>query len=587
MSVLVFRNPAVTPSRSPAAKGRGWPRMSNRVWLRYRCRISTGWLRPPGETVSCVSSMFSWATLDDQRQLFYQIEIRGAEGRHVYRSPYGQGISCVRVPPDVLQPDRKYQWRVRVADSGDWIKVNNRAQSWWVTFKTTETLDRCGYEYRVPEADADWRTSSLEAQGVDQQRLEELVGLISSNRIKKIHGVLLFKNGYLVLEEYFAGYHRDRKHLLISATKSFTSTLLGIARDKGFDIDPARKLAAYLPEYKDLLANGPKSGIILKDLLTMRAGLEWDEWTTPSSCLLMYQSSDPIRYVLKQKLVDQPGRNFLYSTGLSTVLGRVLENSTGMTVDEFARQHLFTPLGITDWFLKKLPDGTAMTGGNLYLRPRDMAKLGYLFLRDGVWNGRRIVSRDWIRESIQPHVRGDLVSGTGYGYQWWRGSTRIGGREIDSFYAAGHGGQFVFVIPEENLIAVITSETDDNNAGDFRGYNILESYILPAVFRCNPDFALPARKVDSHPRITGRYHWAKAKLPLKIFADQGKLYGQTVIFAGRFRMFPIDKGRFLCVSDDVGNFWLDTKEDSEGKITGIKLTIGFSNLTFEKTTWPF
>lgn len=540
------------------------------------------------ETVTCRSPLFSWPALDEEEPLYYQLDVRDINRKHVYKSLYLRDMTSFRLPPDVLETEKQYQWRVRVLDGPDWLAVNNRSQSDWVSFTTRETENGCAYRYRIPtEADGDWPTSSLEAQDVDRQKIEELMNLILDNKLKNIHGLLLIKNGKLVLEEYFSGYNRNTLHILMSVTKSVTSILFGIARDRGYKVDLNATLVAYLPDYKDLLADNEKSEITLEDMLTMRAGLAWNEWKDLGCEKGMYVSSDPIEYVLGKKMVDPPGEHFFYSSGVSTVLGRILENTTGMKVDQFAEEYLFAPLGITEYKWRKHADGTVLTAGHLFLRPRDMAKLGYLFLKEGVWQGREIVPKSWVLESTSPHVRGDLVSGTGYGYQWWRGSTRIGDREIDSYYAVGHGGQFIFVIPEVDTIVVFTSQADDNDAGDFRAYSAMENYILPALFHLTPTIEAPPSKVENVDRITGKYVWSKAKLKLKIFEDQGKLYGETILFEDKFQLIPYDDRRFMCVSDDIGKFRLEKQVNAKGKITGVKLVIGFSNISFKKTGWSF
>lgn len=542
-----------------------------------------------GEAVTCTPPIFSWHKLNDDRPLFYQIEIRDTNRKHVYRTHYVRDMESVRLPPDILNSSKTYQWRVRVADGADWLSLNNRSQSKWITFSTHKVTNSCKYSYRTPlEADDDWGTSSLDAQGVDRQKIQELIHQVLNNQLKNVHSILLIKNSKLILEEYFCGYHRNLKHPVASVTKSVTSILFGIAREQRQEIKLDDKLIKYLPEYKDLISTNAKSEITLEHLLTMRAGLEWNELYTPTSLQHMIESSEPIQYVLERKLVDPPGHRFFYNTGLSTVLGRILKNTTGLDADQFAGEHLFAPLGITDYTWGELPDGTLLTGSDLYLRPRDMAKLGYLFLKDGVWKSQQIVSKKWVRESIYPHVQeGELISGTAYGYQWWRGTSRIGDREIDSFYAAGHGGQFIAVIPSLNVIIVITSQVEDNNAGDFRAYSIIENYIIPAVLKTDPTIEIPPFRVENYRRITGKYKWPKAKLKLKIFIENGKLYGETILFDGKFRLFPVIKGRFMCVSEDVGNFWLDIIEDSNRNIESIKLIIGFANIPFKRTRGLF
>jgi CubicO group peptidase (beta-lactamase class C family) len=535
------------------------------------------------ETVTCMSPPFSWQKMNSDRPLFYQVEIRDLNRNHIYRTHYVRDMESVRLPPDTLKSNKTYQWRVKVADGADGLSMNNRSQSSWVSFSTNKDLDICTYRYHPPEyIDGSWEVSTLEEQGVDPQKISELMHQILSNSLKNIHSILLIKNGKLILEEYFSGYHRNLKHPVASVTKSFTSTLIGIAKDRDENIALDGELTTYLPEYKDVLSNNGKSEITLEHLLTMRAGLEWNEMHAPTSFKEMIESSDAVKYVLTQKMVNTPGEHFFYNSGLSVVLGRILKNTTGSDAIQYAEEHLFAPLGIVDYFWGKTRDGSVSSGGALYLRPRDMAKLGHLFLENGIWNGRQIVSEKWVRESIYPHVTGDLISGTGYGYQWWSGTTRIGDRDIDVFYAAGHGGQYIVQIPRLDVIIVITSEVD-NNTGDFRAAGVLENYIIPAVLKTDPLEEIPPFNVERYRHITGKYRWPKAKLNLKISIDNGKLYGETILFDGKFELLPVEKGRFRCFSKDIGAFWLDMIEDSKGNIEGMKIVVGFSNLPFKRT----
>ena len=545
-----------------------------------------------GESVTCTPPVFSWQKLNNDRPLFYQVEIRDINRKHVYRSHYVKDMESVRLPPAILNSGEAYQWRVRVADGADWLSHNNRSQSSWVSFTTNKNFNSCKYSYHIPlKIDGDWEISSLGEQEVDPQIIRELMRQILNNNLKNIHSILLIKNGKLILEEYFCGYHRDLKHPVASVTKSVTSILFGIARDRGEKIVLNKKLIAYLPEYKDLLSSSGKSKITLEHLLTMRAGLEWNEFSH-TYFQGMYESNDPIKFILEKEMVDAPGQRFFYSTGLSTVLGRILENTTGSNAEQFADEYLFTPLEIKDYHWGKLSDGTVLTGSSLSLRPRDMAKLGYLFLKEGVWRDKQIVSKEWVKESIFPHVKyphdkGDLISGTGYGYQWWRGTSKISDRDIDAFYAAGHGGQFICVIPSLDLITVITSQVDDNDTGDFRAYSVIDNYVIPAVLQTVPARKIPPFDVENYRHVTGKYSWPKAKLPLKIHIDNGKIYGHTILFDGKFELLPVEKSRFMCISEDVGNFWLDIMEDSKGNIEGVKLNIGFSYLPFKRTRGLF
>jgi len=547
---------------------------------------NTGYFKPArSNNLACTPPVFSWQLLKSDIPLFYQMEIRDSNRKHVYKTEYVHDMDMVRLPPDILRPGQAYQWRIRVADGQDWRALDNRSQSRWVSFSTADQLNICEYRYCPPEQiDGIWKISSLEEQNINLSIIQEMMHQILSNNLKNIHSILVIENGQLCLEEYFAGYHRNLKHSVQSVTKSVTSILIGIAKYREGNIDLDRKLQSYLSENKDLFTGNEKAEITLDHVLTMRAGLEWNEMHMPTSLNEMIWSRDAIRYVLEQKLVDPPGKRFHYSTGLSTILGRVLKNTTGMNALQYAKKHLFKQLDIQDYFWGKTADGSISSGAALYLRPRDMAKLGYLYLNNGTWQGKRVIPEDWVRESIYPHVKGekDMVSGAGYGYQWWSGPLKVIDQDINTYYAAGHGGQYIVQIPELDLIIVTTSEWKDNNAGDFRAGSIMENYIVPAVLNVGPEKMVPSFDVEQYRYVTGKYRWKKGRLPLKIFIENGKLFGQTLLFDGRFEMLPAGRELFRCISKDVGNFRIYVHKDKKGKINSLDLAVAFNRIRFQK-----
>ena len=550
-------------------------------------QLETLHFRPAtGESLHCTPARFSWRNPRDQRTLYSQIEIRNSDKQLIYRSAYVEEMDSLRLPADILKAGRRYQWRVRIGDSPDWIALNNRTQSSWIPFSTPESFNFCKYEYNIPaRVTGSWQVSTPQDSDVDLRKITELMNRILSGGLKNIHSILLIKSGKLVLEEYFEGYHRNLKHNLASVTKSVTSILIGIAHDQGF-VDPQQVLSAYLPKYNDVLSVGKKEEITLFHLLTMRAGLEWNEFSLDEFRQL-YKSRDSIQYVLEKKIVHNPGSFFFYNTGLSTVLGRIIKNTTGLDADLFARRFLFSPLEISDLLWKRAADGTVLTGSSLYLRPRDMAKLGYLIQQGGLWHNKRLISARWVRESIHPYViyptdKGDLISGTGYGYQWWLGSSDFGDRKINAFYAAGHGGQFIGVIPELDAIIVLTSRVENNNAGDFLGYSIIENFLIPALVRAESNETVISFDTEKYRHLAGNYRWPKGELDLKIFNADDGIFGKTVLFEDRFEMLPTGKDRFRCNSPDVGRFHLDVVRDGKGEIKGVNIVIGFSYIPFER-----
>jgi CubicO group peptidase (beta-lactamase class C family) len=322
-------------------------------------------------------------------------------------------------------------------------------------------------------------------------------GSVPDEPYRNISSVLIVKNGKLVVEEYFPRGKDDRReqafrrvtpHEQTSATKSVTSILVGIAIDRKLIKDVDEKISTLLPEYADVLAASDKGKIRLKDLLTMQAGLSWDEWTLPytdarNDHIRMLRSDDPIRYVLEQPVVAPAGTKFVYSSGISIVLGKIIAKASGQRVDKFAEQNLFEPLGISDFYWSKYPDEIVQTGGGLFLRPRDMAKLGQLFLNGGQWKGKQILSEKWVEESTKGWVGATEIPkaarADGYGYHWWVSSFKVGDQVVNSFSARGRGGQFILVLPKQQVVAVFTSPVD--NASMFQPLDMVQKYILPAA----------------------------------------------------------------------------------------------------------
>jgi len=187
----------------------------------------------------------------------------------------------------------------------------------------------------------------------------------------------------------------------------------------------------------------------------------------------MNQSRDPVRFVLEKSVATEPGRRFLYDSGVSIVLGEVVRKASGQAADEFAREHLFAPLGITEYRWGKLPDGTVHTGGGLWLRPRDMAKLGQLMLDGGRWRGNQIVGEAWVRDSVKQQA-----PYRGYGYRWWLRSFWGRDRVIKAFAAKGLGGQFIVVIPDLRLVSAFTGW--NVNERTEQPFEMLQRYIVPA-----------------------------------------------------------------------------------------------------------
>jgi CubicO group peptidase (beta-lactamase class C family) len=331
-----------------------------------------------------------------------------------------------------------------------------------------------------------WRTSTPEAQGMDSAQLAQLLEVIQQEPVLNLHSLLVIRHGYLVSEVYFDPFYgRNTKHALYSVTKSFMSTLVGIAFDKGILTDLRHPVLDFFPHRTFEKRDALKESMTLEDLLTLRCGLAWDEVTSWGELLW---SLDAVKYVLDKPMTDPPGTKYLYNSGCSHVLSGILEEQPGVQTLEFAKKNLFEPLGITDFIWELDKQGIPLGGAGLNLTPRDMAKLGYLYLHEGVWDGQQIVSAAWVKAATQTHTDPHHKLGFGYGYQWWT-FPRLG-----AYQAAGYGGQYIVVVPASDLVVVVTADQGDlANEAVFR---LIEAYILTAVKSPGPLVENPAGQAE-------------------------------------------------------------------------------------------
>jgi len=288
-----------------------------------------------------------------------------------------------------------------------------------------------------------------------------------------IDSLTLIRNGYLVLEAGQWPYRTDTPHIIHSCTKSVTSALVGIALEKGL-ISSVRKPVLEFFDYESILnLDQGKKSLCLEDLLTMTTGLACRDsyvhrWRGLGA---MMTSQDWVRFMLDLPMVEKPGEWFEYCNGASFLLSAIIQKTARMTTLDFARMHLFKPLGIDRVRWQANPQGITIGWGQLWLEPRDMAKFGWLYLKGGLWAGEQVVPAEWVKASTKGRVEAGTLSER-YGYQWWVDS--------EGYYAAmGFGGQFIFVVPEKNLVAVFTGALSPREFS--LPERLLNKYVLPAV----------------------------------------------------------------------------------------------------------
>jgi CubicO group peptidase (beta-lactamase class C family) len=317
-----------------------------------------------------------------------------------------------------------------------------------------------------------WQATSPEKQGMDSGLLADMVEIIRT-QYPGIRSFLVIRNGYLVVEAYFHPFRQDFRHIIHSCTKSITSTLVGIARDRGSIADLDLKILDTFSDYPVQNPSTLKNDLCLRHLLMMATGLDAQDsylynWKGLDE---MKASTDWAQYVLNLPMITAPGERFDYSNCASYLIAAVLHRKTDTDGLTYANQYLFSPLGIENVEWEKSPQGIVQGQGSIRMKPSYMAKFGFLFLHEGQWENSQVVSKEWVQEATRAEIHAGTMSDD-YGYQWWI--------EDDGYYMAlGYGGQYIIVYPDENLVTVITSAL--NFSDYFMPKTLFHQYILASI----------------------------------------------------------------------------------------------------------
>ena len=322
----------------------------------------------------------------------------------------------------------------------------------------------------------DWPTSTPENLGMDSESLVELLSFYRENRVN-IHSMLIIRNGNIGLDAYFYPFTLGGTvHDVASVTKSITSVLIGIAIDQGLIESVEQPLLSYFPERTIANLDANKEKITIENLLTMTSGFSCGYQPGEREHNEMFSSEDWVQFVLDLPMARGPGQEYAYCSGNSHLLSAILTKATGMSMLDFGQKHLFTPLGINEVIWPADPQGITRGWGDLHLHPRDLAKIGYLYLNNGLWEGKQILNAAWVEHSTQPQVDRAVKTNTfirpgrDYGYAWHLDSE---GPFSGMYYAAGRGGQSLTVLPDANIVTVITGgenallEYDGGRIGEF------------------------------------------------------------------------------------------------------------------------
>ncbi len=348
----------------------------------------------------------------------------------------------------------------------------------------------------LPEPDywptAAWQASAPEQQGMDSARLVAMFDAIDREQID-LHSLLIVRNGYVVTEAYFAPYGPAVKQQVASVTKSVTGMLVGIAMNQGLITSTGQSMLEFFPGRTVANLDENKRGVTLEHLLTMTSGLDCSDAAGDRD--RMFQSSDWVQFALDLPMSAAPGSQFTYCSPAANLLSPILSRATGKSIRELANETLFAPLGIPpagpdDWASD--PRGISQGFSGLTLTPRDMARLGFLYLHAGRWGSQQVVPADWVAKSAAP--RAAVEAGRGYGYLLWVDEER-------AYYSAlGLGGQDIHILPAENLVVVFTAAVD-GATHDHAVMRLLDDYIIPSMVSAQPVPANPAAQAQLQARI--------------------------------------------------------------------------------------
>jgi CubicO group peptidase (beta-lactamase class C family) len=317
----------------------------------------------------------------------------------------------------------------------------------------------------------DWRTATPESQGMSSEVLTEMLDTIWKKNYS-IDSITIVRNGFVVLDAYNSSNYAQKNHNSYSCSKSVISALIGIAIDKGYIRSVDQPILSFFPKRTTENLNQSKKNLTLKHVLMMATGLNCRDsylyrWIGLTE---MKRKIDWVKHMIDLPMIAEPGSTFEYCNGATFLLSAVLQKTTGKNALEFANEHLFMPLAIENAEWENNQQGISLGYNGLYLRPRDMAKFGYLFLKKGKWKEEQLVSTRWVNESTQRHISATLT--LGYGYQWWVVSP-------DIYTAIGYKGQRIYVLKKQNMVVAITADLGMEFSMVPDG--LIRGYIIPSI----------------------------------------------------------------------------------------------------------
>jgi CubicO group peptidase (beta-lactamase class C family) len=437
------------------------------------------------------------------------------------------------------------------------------------------------YVYRNPSDINDGiETESMYKTDIDYKIIIELIENIKTGGYKNIHSLLIVKDGKLIIEEYFHGFHQNKVHEIRSASKSIGSILTGIAIDKGFIKNADEKIYPYFKNYTlETKWGSLAKDVSIKSLLTMTSGYKCDDHSLPSfQCeTAMYKSNDWVEYALNLAMEYKPLEHFAYNSTSLILVSEIISKTSTMPIPDFADTYLFKPLGINEFHWGFSPKKRAFIAGNSKMKPRDMLKIGLLMLNNGKWGNRQIISEKWIKESTTNHI--NPKNHKNYGYLWWLGSHVFGKQIIKGYWAAGNGGNYIFVCPKLNLVAVFTGG-NYSNILEIQPLGMMINYIIPSIL---PPVTAP-HTIKLDPEImdscTGEYKQKSGNLLINVYKKKGKLFCN--ILEKSSQLYPVKNDLFFVPDKVFGNWTFKVIRNKKNKVVSAVGYAAFQTIPFRK-----
>jgi len=329
-----------------------------------------------------------------------------------------------------------------------------------------------------------WKVSQ---EKINTENIRNLNKKIAENRFKNITGIVIIKEGKLLLEEYFNGSARDSLQDTRSVGKSFSSALTGIAINDGYLKNENQSLKEFydLKQFKNY--SSQKDNVTIKSLLTMSSGFDGndEDYESPGNEENMYPTENWVKFILDLPMTENtPGKNWSYFTAGVVLTGDILDKKVPQGLEKYAHQKLFQPLGITDYKWQFTPQQKPSLAGGLRMKALDFAKFGQLYKNNGIWEGKTILTRTWVEKSFTNYFT-DNPDFEGYGYLFWRKVYTVGNNQYEAFQSSGNGGNKIIIFTKIPVVIVITAQAYNKPYAHQQSEKIVQDYLLPALKMSN------------------------------------------------------------------------------------------------------